>query len=159
MMYRLLLSPDSAGYSMQDGEDTIRQTLSGGPGRYRADLIGAPKMVNCQWNLSQGDYNYIRAFYNHHARQAKAFSVDLIIDTAEPATHEARFMPGGLKLLSVKGLMYSVGCTLEVTPEDNANLDAAVLDLVSEEVDYDLLSALLRRLEVFVVTDLDTYNV
>jgi hypothetical protein len=129
-MEKLLLLPDSDGYSSTDGTEVLRTELDGGAGRYRRDKLGANKMVNVRWTLDPYQYMYWRAFYNTTTKKGTLpFLLDLVSeDGSGPTEHTCQFMPGSVTLPSQQGLTYVQQATLEVTPlPANADLDESIV--------------------------------
>jgi hypothetical protein len=138
---KLIRPPDKASYSVDFGQETVRQQLDGGAGRYRKDIAHSSSVVGCQWQLNQNDYDYFMAFYRLQTRQAALpFTIDLIIDGEELVERTVHFIPGTVRLVSQSGMQYVVGANLEVhavVDPDQDTDDEAIIDAYNEEHDYD----------------------
>ena len=131
---RLIVPPDSSGYSMTDPAETIRNILQGGASRYRQDLAKTSKTVQCTFVCSPAEYNYLRAFYRDRVRNgSEPFYADLVIDESRLTTHSCYFIPDTFYLASQVGLSYSVQAQLEARPLNyDATVDAQLIYLSSE---------------------------
>lgn len=150
---KLALLPDSNGYVVREGNDAIFTRLDGGLGRYRLDVLGASKTLDCQWSLDRSSYAYLRAFYKTAALlSGTKFLIDLIIDDSEIEEHVAYFEPGSLQLTEQKGLLYVVNATLEVKPilrtEGYDELLVAIFESYGEDYvnEYNSVAQLLETL-------------
>jgi hypothetical protein len=133
MAYKLALTPTTSSYSIDESiAEVVRVQLQGGAGRYRRDIIGSTKIVNCTWITNSTGWEYLNAFYRVNNSQGGAsFKMDLVISESVPKEHDVRFIPSTFKLSSIDGDMYTVTASLEVTPlkyslDDDMNL----LDIV-----------------------------
>lgn len=116
-MDKLGILPDRAGYTVNEGSDSIFTELEGGAGRYRLDKIGAAKRLDVQWSLNRSDYAYVRAFYRTGSKlSSRAFLIDLIIDDFEAEEHTAFFIPGSFRLTDQRGHLYVVSAEIEARP-------------------------------------------
>lgn len=114
-MNKLLLSPTAAGFAATPGTEVVMQSLDGGAGRYRLDVLGATYRVNVKWVLRAFAYDYLRAFIRFSINSgADAFEIDLSLDYAETQTYVAHLIPGTLKLDSRSGEIFTVSAQLEV---------------------------------------------
>lgn len=115
-MYRMILAPDSDGYSATDGNDMVSTAAGGGFGRSRQDQIGVPNSVNLKWTLNQSQYAYWRAFFNL-TRHGQVFLCPLVSEDGNgPQDYECKFVPGSVTLPSQYGLTYVQQAQLEVKP-------------------------------------------
>jgi hypothetical protein len=105
---------DSASYVAEAGDDFISTKLDGGASRQRLAQLGSVATVNVQWSVGRDSYDYLQAFYRQN--KGKTFSIDLILDYAEPREYTARFVPKTWKLASQSGLTYVQQVQLEVVP-------------------------------------------
>lgn len=151
---KLSLRPETQGYSVQDGTDTIFIELDGGAGRYIRDKWGSTSRVSASWTLLPTQYQYLRAFYNTTTQKGSLpFLCDLILDDPSPVEHVCRIIPGTMNLGSQQGLAYVSSCQLEVEPnpvdEDFDESIVMLFDLYGEEA-----YSILNMLEKLVCEDL-----
>lgn len=129
---RLLLTPDSAGYSAAFAEETIRTELDGGRGRYRRDILNGSDRVTAQWILNREEYDYFMAFYRSVThRGATTFQLELVVDTHALGERDVNFIPGSVQLSGQSGLSYTVTAELEVHAAENPTEEADDLAVVS----------------------------
>lgn len=149
-MEKLVISPDSVGYTTLDGEEVVSIQLDGGASRTRRDKIGASSFVNCRWSLNALQYLYLRAFYNTAtAKSSIPFLVDLLIDKPDVVEHVARFVPGSWSLAETRGRGYFVEARLEVDPVAiDEEFDEALIEFYG--IYEDDLPLFLNDLEQFV---------
>lgn len=122
---KFLITPTSAGYSANYGEEVIRTALDGGAGRYRADILQSSTMVECSWVLTGRQFDYMSAFYRLHKKGAVPFEIDLIVDGAALVERVVNIVPGSYQLTGQSADNYFVKATLEVHPiifSDDADL-------------------------------------
>lgn len=134
-MHKLMIVPDSDGYSSTDGTEWVGSRLDGGSGRFRRDKIGAAKSVNVKWTLNPSLYQYFRSFYSTVG--SATFLCDLLSeDGSGPAEHECVFMPGSVTLPTQVGLTYIQQAQLEVKPlARDTELDQEIL-VAYEEMEF-----------------------
>jgi len=134
MPTKFVIPPNQNSYRVKDGETTIAVKLDGGASRYRRDILNAYYTVDCEWRLSQDDYQYFRAFYNTETTSGSLpFLIDLITDEADLTEHEAQFIPDTIQLSVYNGAYFTVRAQLEVKPiPRDATLDATLVMLFSE---------------------------
>lgn len=154
-MYKLTIPPNKEGYSVTGGTEVIGVQLDGGASRYRRDVIGATSRVSVQWSLSQGAYDYMRAFYRTATVNGSApFLVDLLMDEPQLTEHTVYFVPGSMKLSGVAGLTHYVSAELEVYPKPrDEEYDIALLMLYTEYGD-NVAQFVLNQLEQLANVDL-----
>lgn len=134
-MYKLVLPPDSSGYTVSDELDgVVRNILEGGAARYRRDIQKTSKSVQCTFICTALEYQYLRAFYRTWVdNPSGAFLADLVIDGMDLTTHSCYFIPGTFILTSQQGGSYTVQAQLEVRPLDyDTELDSTYVALVGE---------------------------
>lgn len=127
---KLSLSPDQAGYTTADADDAVlRAKVSAGPARQRLDMLGAPSMVGVGFSLNRNQFQYWRSFFRTTiAEGSLPFLIDLILDQPDPVEHEARIIPGSVRLSALSGLRYSVAVTMEVKPVgQDSDFDATLV--------------------------------
>lgn len=134
MPTKFVIPPIQNSYKVTDGETTIAVKLDGGAARYRRDILNAYFTVDCEWRLSQDDYQYFRAFYNTETTSGSLpFLIDLITDEAVLTEHEAQFIPNTIQLSVFNGAYFTVRGQLEVKPIDrDAAYDSALVMLYTE---------------------------
>jgi hypothetical protein len=134
MPTKFVIPPNQSSYSVTDGETTISTKLDGGASRYRRDILNAYFIVDCEWRLSEDDYQYFRAFYNTETTSGSLpFLIDLIIDDSSLTEHEAQFVPNTIKLSVYNGAYYTVRGQLEVKPiPRDTDYDSTLVMLFSE---------------------------
>lgn len=149
---KLLLRPDSQGYSVQDGEDVIAIELDGGAGRYIRDKWGSTSRVAVTWTLLPAQHQYLRAFYNTTiAKGSLPFLCDLILDDPSPIEHVCRIVPKTMSLGNQQGFAYISSCTFEVEPiAADGETDEALVMLYGEygEDAYSILNLLEKLVNV-----------
>ena len=116
---KLILTPTQASYSVEDGlPGIIRTDLKGGPPRYRKDFEGTAPIVNVQWVVTKGGYDYLCAFKRVFEANVDPFLIDLIIGEAELRECSAKLIPQSFRLQTVTGTAYTVTAQLDVTPPE-----------------------------------------
>lgn len=142
----LSLLPESASYSVTDGQNVIYTELDGGAGRYTLDKFGATSKVNVSWTLLPNQFQYLRAFYNTTIKKGSIpFYCDLIIDDPSPTQHLCYIIPGSMQLTGQRGLAYSASAQFEVIPvEPEGDIDETLVWLYEEYGDgaWDILDML-----------------
>jgi hypothetical protein len=106
---KLALVPTQSAYSAQfSGARSV--ILSGPASLYAKDYERNAIKTNCQFEVSDYGYQYIRSFYklNRHI----SFTLDMILDDGALATYTAKFQ--SFKLASIVGTKHVVTCELEV---------------------------------------------
>lgn len=151
-MEKLILVPDSEGYTDTEGDENVSVALTGGPSRIRKDKFGAPLKVSVRWTLDRDAYAYWRAFYvTATKRGALRFLCPLLSeDGTAPVDHVCQFVPGTVGKPLQKGLTYVQQAQLEAEPlPHNQTVDDAVIAL------YPVLAgssaAFLNALEMLMV--------
>lgn len=129
-MDTLQLPPLQASYNVGFGTEVTRIQLNGGASFFRRDIIGASSTVNCSWNLSKAEYQYLMAFYRVQVNKASApFQYRLIIDQADADDYECFFIPGSVQLTSKSGLRFTVTGQLEVKAKlVDLEFDQSIID-------------------------------
>lgn len=156
-MYKLLLPPTQADYTVKDGQEVVGVRLAGGAGRYRKDILNSTATVTCSWFLDSAGYKYLRAFYNTATERGSIpFLLDLILDLPTLTEHTVRFVPDTFTLTEQRGLSYTVSATLEVTrvPPDIVDDALQILFYSTEILDENDAVELFALLEELVNTDL-----
>lgn len=116
MPEKLLLPPDQASYKVNRQGGVVSTRLDGGLARRRADIANPSSIVNCQWTLDQGQFQYFEAFYAFNTNYgATTFLIDLIIGQPFLEQYEASFVEDSYTI-KTKGLTYYVEADLEVVP-------------------------------------------
>ena len=133
-MFKFVIPPDRASYSVTDGIEVASTKLDGGAARYRQDVLNSTSRVTVQWTVGPEKYKYIRSFYRAIAyKGAVPFLIDLILDSPDLTEHKAYFIPGTMRLVSQSGLQYVVASELEVYPADiNYDDEVSFVALYSE---------------------------
>lgn len=152
-MQRLSIIPDSSSYTASPQAGYNRVALIGGPGRYRSDSIDNAAIYDCTWLLDPEDYQYLAAFYRYFERKLEPFIVSLVLDSGDIQDYIAKIIPNSWRLISAKGLAYTVSCQIEAVPATlpDTAFDDALIALRSEYTD---LAALTNPLEKLVNIDL-----
>lgn len=134
MAIKFNFTPDQAGYSFRDRQETVSIALDGGLAKYRRDILGAATMVQVQWTLSESEYDYFRAFYKSITLSGSVpFLIDLAIDDAVIEEYTAYFVPESIRVISAGGLYMQVTAELEVESKDrNADEDVYKVILFNE---------------------------
>jgi len=129
-MHKMIIPPDSNGFSAIDGNEILSVQLDGGSSRYRADILNSNAKVSAIWTLDQQQFNYFKTFFKVFINQgADPFLIDIFLDDGFGLTEvEAHFVPGSVSLKSQSGLAFIMSATLEVKPvslnQDRINIDA-----------------------------------
>lgn len=125
----LSLVPDSSGFSGTVGDTVLSVKLDGGASRYRRNYIGSTYNIKCNWILTKGEYDYLKAFYRTACNYGSTpFYISLIFESSELTTYKAYFKPSTLSLNSVEaGQVFSVSADLEVFPNQNVATDDEIL--------------------------------
>jgi hypothetical protein len=147
MLQKLVLRPDSDGYSETEGSEVDRVELDGGVGRYMLDKIGATKRVQVKWTMNPSQYQYWRAFFvTTTQRGVLPFLCELVgPDGAGPAEYVCNFIPGSVVMPAQQGYTYVQAATLEVVPIIHDSVfDAFLVELYSiyQDEAWYVLSAL-----------------
>jgi hypothetical protein len=154
-MYKLVLRPESDGYTSADGTEVIATALDGGASRFRRDKIGTTKTVNVKWTLNPTQYQYWRAFFVTGTKNGSLpFLCDLLSEDGNgPVEHVCNFVPGTVTLPTQIGFTYVQQAVLEVIPipHDEA-FDVALLGLY-DAVGLGDVTLVLDQLERLVNTD------
>ena len=134
MVYKCIVPPNQASYSVKDGDEVDWTKLDGGAGRYRRDILNSTRSVTVQWTVGPELYEYLRAFYKVAVVQASTpFKIDLILDKPTLTEHDAYFVPSTMKLDAQKGLSYTLSAQLEVVPiETDFAQDSTLIALWQE---------------------------
>lgn len=128
-MSKLVIPPNSEGYTAQDGTELLSVQLDGGLPRVRRDLLGAAVRVHLGWTVSAAHYRYLRAFYNIYINDAQPFLIDLLFNEMNLKEYQALFVPGSFKLTGQAGLTYTVEADIDVKPEPlDYTLERAYID-------------------------------
>lgn len=115
-MYKLSLTPDQAGYSIDEDGTASYTKLRGGAGRYRRDLLNATVKVNLQWSCTADEFEYLKTFWRLTNNGVEPFLMDLIIHDGALTEHICRFIPKSFKTTSYKNGNSIVQAVLEVEP-------------------------------------------
>lgn len=123
--------PTQASYLVEDSaSEVLRVQLDGGAARFRRDIIGVTKMVNCRWILGRGGYDYIRAFYRVFNDGARPFLIDLIVEESALIGCKTWFVPQSFRLAEQRGNAYICTAQLEIEPPlYDPKVDGDILDL------------------------------
>lgn len=134
MTRTLALVPDDARYAATLGPAVRRDEVDGGRARHRLDQVGAPALVDCRWDASAVEHDYLLAFYRTViAEGAGPFFASLILDGFATLTYSARFMPPGMRLTGQSGETYQLTARLEVMPlVRDDSLDRDLIDSYAE---------------------------
>jgi hypothetical protein len=140
-MEKLVLTPTETGYSVRESiAPFLYQELEGGSPRQRLDMIdGVSKIANVQWICGPKDYEYLINFEKEHIRlNCESFPIDLILYSGDLEELSAVIIPDTFKLVSKRGLTYTVQAQLELTPLNETNIVLAnnVLLYLPFDVDY-----------------------
>jgi len=155
MPTKFVIPPNQNSYRVKDGETTIAVKLDGGASRYRRDILNAYFMIDCEWRLSQDDYQYFRAFYSTETINGSLpFLIDLITDTADLVEHEAQFVPDSMQLSVYNGGYFTIRAQLEVKPvARDTTLDAALVMLFTQYGGDSQIIGAFNQLEQLVNVD------
>ncbi|MDR2893565.1 MAG: hypothetical protein LBV80_10910 [Deltaproteobacteria bacterium] len=128
---KFIYRPRQSGYSAADGTaEYLRVQLAGGAARYRRDIEGGNKRVNCGWVLGREGYDYALAFYRSFVHSMEPFEIDLILGEWGLTPCKAWFVPESFRLEGQRGNAFYLAAELEVTPPYyDSRLDSALVDL------------------------------
>ena len=131
-MRKLIYLPSRASYAVEDSAAEVERTqLGGGAGRYRRDIIGVSKLVNCQWIVDRDGYDYLCRFHRAFNAQPGPFLADLVVAESLLIGCRAWFMPKSFRLSEIRGQSYFCTAQLEVEPPAyDPQADADFLDVV-----------------------------
>ena len=157
-MDRLALVPSVSGYSAKPGKSYGRTALSGGPGRYRADAVNISAQFTCTWELDQGDYDYMAAFYRRFARLVQPFIITLILKDSAAEDYIAYIIDDSWSLVSQVGLSYTVKCDIEAWPLIMADdeYDDSLVDIRGEYASMQDMWDAINQLRIFTTIDMPT---
>lgn len=129
-MRKLLVPPSQAGYGAQFGEESLYVALSGGPGAFRRDFVGAVARVSVSWSVPPQEAQYLLAFYRYaSAHASEPFLIDLALDSPDLLEYTAKIIPGSFALTGYRGNERTYTAELEVKPQtEDAALDISILD-------------------------------
>jgi hypothetical protein len=150
MMYKLALQPDQDNYQATDGPKQVYSRLDGGLGKLRADYVNGVYMVEVQWTVGPGDFQYLQTFYSVTNRGVDAFLIDLILTSFELREYTARIVPGTWRLAAIRGEATTIKARLEVVPDPpDTELDEGLVVTYESFGDegataYDLLRVLVN---------------
>ena len=123
---KLTLLPDQTSYVYSTRDDVVQSEVESGFPRTRRDTTEPVGVVDCQWSVDDGEYQYIRAFFTAKAlRGAAVFLCDLLLEQPEPEEHECVLVKNSFKTRRVRGLSFIVSAQLYVKPTlsvENAEL-------------------------------------
>lgn len=156
-MYKLVIPPDQAGYSVAVGDEIVSTKLDGGASRTRLDILNAVSTVSCSWTVGPSDYAYLRKFIAVNVvKGGEPFLIDLILDSPFPTQYRAKFVANSWSLQSQKGHTYTVSAQLEIEAADqDLEYDETILWLVEEYGSMEKAAQILNLLEKLVNRDLD----
>lgn len=130
-MDKLLLCPTDAYSVIGPADETLRDKLGGGAGRYRADVIGGSSTVNVTFSLRADMAQYLGAFYRAKTGHgSEPFLIDLVLD-GERNERTAHFLPGTMQTTEkFKAQWFTVTAQLEVDAlEEDSALDNSIADV------------------------------
>lgn len=112
-----ILPPSQSGYSVKKPNEFVQVDLDGGESRTRRDKIGAPYIVQCQWELTPKQYTTLSGFFRDRLQSGtRIFRIPLKIDVPALVEYRARFLGEPEELAANEGLLHVVRATLEVIP-------------------------------------------
>lgn len=129
-MQKLMLRPNSSGYSVTSGNEIVSAQTAGGPSRSRRDFLGAPSVVNVAWMLDELGFEYLNAFFRGVTEKgALPFLCDLLLERAFLQEYTCKFVPGSFKpVSSTAAFTFNATAQFEVLPlPDNDYLDASIV--------------------------------
>ena len=130
-MRKLMLTPESSGYTSQHPDNVISIQLDGGASRFRLDKIGGVHIVTVEWILVPDEYHYFNAFHRAVTKSgSEPFFIDLITYLGDAVEHTAHFVPGSVSLSQQIARVYYVSAQLEVLPvpiNDQDEIDFVIL--------------------------------
>lgn len=123
------LTPSSAGYTAQRGDELLIAKPGAGAAGIRAGLEREAASIRVGWVTDARGYAYLLAFYFTGIREcALPFRIDLVLDRSEATEYVAVMVPGSFSLDNVSGNKFSVSADIEVVnAARDAVFDAAVL--------------------------------
>lgn len=130
-MRKLLLRPNSSGYTATAGNEVVSAATEGGASRSRRDFIGAPSMINVAWMLDEDGFDYLNAFFRTGTKSGSLpFLCDLLLERAGLIEHTCKFVPGSFKpIASTAAFTFNAMATFEVLPSvTDEDLDNAIMD-------------------------------
>lgn len=131
-MRKLLLRPNSSGYTATAGNEIMSAATDGGASRSRRDFIGAPALINVAWMLDEDGFDYLGAFFRTGtANGSLPFLCDLLLDRPMLREHTCKFVPGSFKpIASTAAFTFNAAAQFEVLPLPvDEELDNNIMDL------------------------------
>ena len=152
-MNRLKYCVTQSGYSAKLGDGVVSQELDGGAARYRRSLKNVAHVVNVQWIVKEGGYQYLMAFYRVWRRAPnQSFLAKLIVDDALAQDYQCYFKSSPT-LSEKNGKIFTVTAQLQVNPlSENTAMDDLLVKYGNESSDD--LADLVNPLEKLVNEDL-----
>lgn len=122
--------PAQARYNVQKGEECVVTKTRGGLPRTRRDTVGTASRVRVGWELSPTKHAALQAFHDVTLRRGSLpFTASLILEKGSLETYTCSFVPGTLRLSSMKGARRVIEAMFEVRQNaDNATADNALMD-------------------------------
>lgn len=152
MTAKLLLVPDSAGYSVQVSPgEIVSVKLDGGLSFQRADIIGGASLVNVSWSaLTPTKKQYLSSFFRGLiGRGSEPFLMDLELEDSGLAERTCQYVPDTLRFGEPNGDLYPASFQIEVEAiEADDEYDAAIC--VMFEAAPDDMSGYVSLLSVIV---------
>lgn len=117
-MRKLLLRPNSSGYTAQVGNEVVSAATEGGASRTRRDYVGAPGLINVAWMLDEDGFDYLNAFFRTVVQAGSLpFLCDLLLDYAALKEYTCKFVPGSFKpIASTAAFTFNAAAQFEVLP-------------------------------------------
>lgn len=130
-----IIPPSQQSYTVKKPMEFVQTELDGGESRTRRDKIGAPYIVNCQWELLPKQYTTISGFFRDRLQnRTMVFRIPLLIDTPNLVPYRARVLGQPEELVQNEGLLHVVRATLEVIPNPIASFNLFCQSVADDRV-------------------------
>lgn len=145
-MRKLLLKPNTSGYSVTIGNEIVSVQVSGGASRSRRDYVGLPSTVNVSWMLDEAGFDYLNAFFRTITQNGVLpFLCDLLLDRPALVEYTCKFIPNSFKpVASTTGAsIFNATAQLEVLPKiTDELLDLEIIETYEAYNNFDPIAAL-----------------
>lgn len=108
--------PVRSGYAFNSNSELITANVNGGLSRSRKDFVGGGNIVDVEYVLTAGEFDFFMKFYDLFAgRGANNITAPLILNQKEVTEYPCKFVPNSLRVSEPNGSRYVVTAQLEVS--------------------------------------------
>ena len=114
----MVVVPDSAQYSAQQGSSVVWTQLDGGSPRVRLNQVNPDAVVNLSWSgLDASTFSYMQAFFRTTIMYGSLpFTLNMIIDDSSLQPYLCRLVPGTWKTPGQTGYSYAISAQVSCQP-------------------------------------------